>query len=130
MLGFREVLEVAFGAELVAREYTRLMSDPPLLPIISTACPAVVSLIEKFHPSLLPNLAPIVSPAVALGRLVKSAYMPGARVVFVGPCIAKKEEIRDEAVAGAVDAAITFRGVRRLLAGARIDPATLSESAH
>lgn len=127
-LGFQEVLEVAFGAELVAREYTRLVRERNGGPIISTPCPAVVSLIEKYHPNLLPYLAPIVSPAVALGRAVKTVYRPGARVVFIGPCVAKKAEIRDEAVAGAIDVALTFRGLRLLFEGAGIDPSVLPES--
>lgn len=127
-LGFQEVLEVAFGAELVAREYTRLVRERDGGPIISTPCPAVVSLIEKYHPNLLPYLAPIVSPAVALGRAVKTVYRPGARVVFIGPCVAKKAEIRDEAVAGAIDVALTFRGLRLLFEGAGIDPSVLPES--
>jgi two-component system, NtrC family, sensor kinase len=128
MLGFQEVLEVAVGAEMVGREYTRLIGEMGNGTLISTPCPAVVSFIEKYYPSLLPYLAPIVSPIVALGRAVKEVYRPGARLVFLGPCVAKKHEIRDEAVAGAVDAAVTFRGLRRLLVAADIDPSTLPES--
>jgi two-component system, NtrC family, sensor kinase len=127
-LGFQEVLEVAVGAEMVGREYTRLIAELPSGTLISSPCPAVVSLIEKYYPSLIPYLAPIVSPVVALGRAIKSVYRPGARLIFIGPCVAKKQEIRDEAVAGAVDAALTFRGLRRMLDGAGIDPSQLPES--
>jgi two-component system, NtrC family, sensor kinase len=127
-LGFAEVLEVAVGAEMVGREYTRLIAESGHSTLIASPCPAVVSLIEKYYPSLLPYLAPIVSPIVALGRAVKQVYRPGARLVFIGPCVAKKHEIRDEAVAGAVDGAVTFRGLQRLLVAAGIDPSTLPES--
>jgi len=127
-LGFRQVLEVAFGAELISREYTRLVRERRGELIITTPCPAVVSLIEKYYPALLPNLAPIVSPAIALGRAVKSVYWPGARVVFIGPCIAKKAEIRDEAVVGAIDVVLTFHGLKKLLLETGIDPGTLPES--
>lgn len=127
-LGFAEVLEVAFGAELITREYVRLMRNQPDHPIISTPCPAVVSLIEKYYPSLLPYLAPIVSPAIALGRAVKTVYRPGARVVFIGPCIAKKAEIRDESLAGAVDAVLTFAELETLFRERGIDPRLLPQS--
>ncbi len=65
--------------------------------------------VEKYLPQLLPNLAPLVSPMIALGRLIKQRLRPGARVVFIGPCVAKKAEARDPAVAGAVDTALTFQ---------------------
>ncbi len=115
-LGFAQVLEVAFGAQLVAREYARLALQHPDHLIITTPCPALVGYVEKYAPSLVPNLAPIVSPMVALGRAIKQRYHPGARVVFIGPCVAKKLEIEDPSVAGAVDAALTFQGLQRMLA--------------
>ena len=65
-------------------------------------------LIERYYPDLIPHLAPIVSPMIAHGRYLKQAYGPEAFVVFIGPCIAKKGEIAEPAVAGAVDAALTF----------------------
>lgn len=114
-LGFDEVHEVAFGAQLVAREYARLFRETDSL-VISTACPAVATYVQKYVPSLVPYLAPIVSPLVALGRVIKQQYHPGAIVVFFGPCIAKKDEIVDPNVAGAVDIANSFVGMRRLFA--------------
>ena len=126
-LGFAEVLEVAFGAELVGREYARYARENAGQLIITTPCPALVSYVEKYAPSLVKNLAPIVSPAIALGRVVKERYRPGAAVVFIGPCIAKKAEIVDPNVAGAVDAALTFDELRRMWAEAGIDPATMPE---
>ena len=127
-LGFAQVLEVAFGAQLVAREYARLAQQHPDRLIITTPCPALVGYVEKYTPSLVPNLAPIVSPMVALGRAVKQRYHPGARVVFVGPCIAKKKEIEDESVAGAVDAALTFQGFQRMLGDAGVSIADQPDS--
>jgi len=126
-LGFAEALEVAFGAELVGREYARYARENPGRLIITTPCPALVSYVEKYAPSLVENLAPIVSPAIALGRVVKERYRPGAAVVFIGPCIAKKAEIVDPNVAGAVDAALTFDELRRMWAEAGVDPATMPE---
>ncbi len=113
-LGFSEVLEVAFGAELVACQYSRLFRQSTSL-LISTTCPAVTTYVQKYVPSLVPYLAPVVSPAIALGRVIKQQYRPGARTVFIGPCIAKKAEIADPNVAGAIDVALTFAGLRRML---------------
>ncbi len=94
-LGFSEVMEDSFGAELVAREYAQLLARSKDRSILSSNCPAVVSYIEKYYPQLIGNLAPIVSPTIASGRLIKSRYNPEARVVFVGPCVSKKAEARN-----------------------------------
>ena len=68
-------------------------------PLITSSCPVVVNLIEKYYPDLIPHLAPIVSPMIAHGRWLRaSATGQDALVVFIGPCIAKKAEIQDEAV--------------------------------
>lgn len=118
-LGFRQVMEVAFGAELISREYTRLAKQNKGKPIITTPCPALVGYIEKYEPSLIPFLAPIVSPMVALGRVIKRTS-PDSKVVFIGPCVTKKAEIKDENVAGPVDAALTFSELRAMLAARSI----------
>jgi signal transduction histidine kinase/iron only hydrogenase large subunit-like protein/CheY-like chemotaxis protein len=125
-LGFAQVYEVGFGAELVAREYSRLLRRPPAHPLISTACPAVTAYVQKYAPELVPSLAPIVSPMIAMGRAIKEQYLPGAQVVFIGPCTAKKAEIRDPAIADAVDAAMTFQELARLLAEKEIDVPALT----
>ena len=127
-LGFSQVLEVAFGAELVAREYVRLVQERRGQTVITTPCPAVVSLIQRHYPSLLPYLAPIVSPAIALARAVKSVHAPDALVVFIGPCIAKKAEIREKSVAGAIEAALTFSELKALFLKVGIDPSSMPES--
>lgn len=127
-LGFAEVLEVAFGAELVARQYARLAHLHPGRVIITTPCPAVVTYVEKYVPALVPHLAPIVSPMIALGRAIKQKYRPGARVVFVGPCTAKKNEVDDPEVAGAVDHVVSFRGFETMLEEAGIDLKALPPS--
>jgi two-component system NtrC family sensor kinase len=126
-LGFSEVLEDAFGAELVCREYTRLLQEKKEGPIFSSTCPAVVSYVEKYYPQLIDRLAPIVSPMIALGRLIKQSYNPQAKVVFIGPCAAKKAESKDENVAGVIDAVLTFPEVAEMCAVTGFDPKTLPE---
>jgi two-component system NtrC family sensor kinase len=126
-LGFDEALEVAFGAQLLGTEYARLARDNPDRLLITSPCPALVAYVEKYAPSLVKNLAPLVSPAIALGRVIKERYRPEAKVVFIGPCIAKKAEIVDPNVAGVVDVALTFDELREMWAEAGIDASAYPE---
>ncbi len=125
-LGFSEVMEVAFGNELIASEYQKLVKAGKPKPIISSQCAAVVNYIEKYYPELIPNLAPVVPPMIAIGRLIKSHYKPGSEVVFIGPCVAKRA-LRDEKVGGVVDAVLTFSELRELFTQKLINPANLAE---
>ncbi len=129
-LGFADVWEVAFGAELISREYTKLVQEALRTGryLISTPCPAIVSYVEKYLPSLRGTLAPIVSPMLATARAIRRRCGPGLRIVFIGPCIAKKNEIRDPFVRGEVDAVLTFEELQRMLAEAGIDPEELKVS--
>ncbi len=121
-LGFTDVMEAAFGAELISREYVRIINESEGKPVISSNCPAVVSYIEKYYPSILGNLAPVVSPTIAMGRIIKQRYNAQAKVVFIGPCIAKKTETVDEDVDGVVDAVLTFVELERMFADRGINP--------
>jgi two-component system NtrC family sensor kinase len=126
-LGFSEVIEDAFGAELVGKEYARLISENKDRSIISSNCPAVVTYIEKYHPSLISNLAPIVSPMIAIGRVIKWRYNPQAKMVFIGPCVAKKTESVDKTVSGVIDAVLTFAELKEMFATKGIIPSTEEE---
>jgi signal transduction histidine kinase/iron only hydrogenase large subunit-like protein len=128
-LGFAEVMEVAVGAELVARAYSKLVAQGNgKEPIITTPCPALVSFVEKHIPGILPYLAPIVSPMVALGRLIKQRLNPSAKVVFIGPCLAKKVEACDPCLEDEIDAVLTFPEFTDWLAEATVELASLPES--
>lgn len=128
-LGFASVMEVGFGAEMVAARYAQLLVAETDRPLLSSPCPALVSYVEKYVPELVPNLAPVVSPMVALGRAIKQHYCPGATVVFIGPCVAKKMERQDAAVEGAIDAVMTFQELEQLFAQADLVPRALPPSA-
>lgn len=122
-LGFKEVLEVAYGAELiVAFEYKELLKDQSNKIWITSPCPALVNYIEKYEPELIENIAPIVSPMIALGRYIKNYYDPQARLIFIGPCIAKKMEIKDPNVSGVIDTVLTFKELKEMLLKNKIDP--------
>jgi signal transduction histidine kinase/iron only hydrogenase large subunit-like protein len=127
-LGFTEVMEVAFGADLVAKAHARWAKKTGDKLCISSPCPSLVLYIKKYFPSLVDHLAPIVSPMVAMGRVIKRSLRPGAKVVFIGPCIAKKEEIEDPEVAGDVDAVLTFVELDRMFQEAGLVPERLPES--
>ncbi|HEX5641219.1 MAG TPA: [Fe-Fe] hydrogenase large subunit C-terminal domain-containing protein [Thermoleophilia bacterium] len=114
-LGFASVHEVSFGADLVAAEYARLLEQDDGRHI-ATTCPAVVSYVRKYHPDILDRLAPIVSPMLAIARVLHKKHGPDLRIVFIGPCIAKKGEARYEQFEGEVHAALTYVELRTLLA--------------
>ena len=118
-LGFYRVVEVSFGADMVALEYKKLMSQRQEEGYISSDCPAVVAYVEQHHPKLIGSLAPIVSPMVAISRIVKKAYGEDVRVVFIGPCIAKKGESTE------VDESITFTELRDLFNQSGINPTSI-----
>ncbi|NJN65027.1 MAG: 4Fe-4S binding protein [Acidobacteria bacterium] len=115
-LGFDLVVEVAFGADLIASRYQELLAGGSRERYIATTCPAITRFVEKHHPELVKKLAPIVSPMVAMARVLHQEHGPDLRTVFIGPCPAKKMEAADPAVAADVDLVMTFRGLRELLA--------------
>ncbi len=108
-LGFAEVRETAEGAAMVTGEYKKIIREKKMDNIITTCCPSVNDLVEKYYPDCVHLLAPVVSPMVAHGRYIKKLYGNDVKVVFLGPCIAKKQEAAgDERVSGAIDAILTF----------------------
>ena len=121
-LGFYEVRETAEGAAMVTNEYKKLVRAGGMPNIITTCCPSVNDLIEKYYPDCAKLMAPVVSPMVAHGRYIKKIYGPDVKVVFLGPCIAKKQEaIGDERVRGAIDAILTFEELADWFKEAGID---------
>ena len=91
-LGFDYVTEVAFGADVVAMEYERHFKSDDFRGDISSDCPAVTYYIRHYHPDLVSFLAPTVSPMVAMTRILRKKYGEEIKVVFIGPCFAKKAE--------------------------------------
>ncbi|MCR4606662.1 MAG: 4Fe-4S binding protein [Oscillospiraceae bacterium] len=104
-LGFADVEETAVGATIVKREYDRMVNEESSDVIISSCCHSVNLLIQKYHPSVLPYLADVLSPMQAHCKDIKKRF-PGSKTVFIGPCIAKKDEA--QRYEGIVDAVLTF----------------------
>lgn len=112
-LGFTYVEETAVGAEAVSLEYRRLLQEKAMSNIITTACPAIISLVEKYYGELVPQLAPVVSPMIAHAKMLKEIYGSRIKVVFIGPCLAKKEEYKDFQNDNLIDAVITFEELEK-----------------
>lgn len=105
-LGFKYIEETSVGAEAVAKIYEDELKNHSKGNIITTACPASNFYIEKNHPELIKQMLPIVSPMIYHGRLLKKQYDSDIKVVFIGPCLAKKAEAFE--MKGAVDGVLTF----------------------
>ena len=121
-LGFDVVTEVSFGADLVAREYEKLINRSENKGSISSDCPAIVYFIRHYHPELVPSLAPVVSPMLAMTRVMKKKYGDDIRVVFIGPCFAKKAESLE------VDEVLTFIELREMFSIMNILPGEVTPS--
>ena len=113
-LGFNKVVETAFGADLISDAYLKELKISKGKTVISSACPAVVNYIEKYYDSLVPNIAKVVSPMIAIGRYLRETLGNNIKIVFIGPCIAKKEEHTEDHVAGEIDAVLTFTEIKNI----------------
>ncbi|MDY4559709.1 MAG: [Fe-Fe] hydrogenase large subunit C-terminal domain-containing protein [Eubacteriales bacterium] len=109
-LGFFYSEETAIGANLVVEEYKKLLKEGKYKNFITSACPAVNNLIQEYYPNALPYLANVDSPMLAHAKLLKKQF-PTAKIVFIGPCIAKKKEA---AQSGIVDAVLTYEDLKGL----------------
>ncbi len=112
-LGFKDVEETAIGATIVKNGYERMLEEDDRDIIISSCCHSVNLLIQKYFPSALEYLADVISPMQAHSLDIKKRY-PDAKTVFIGPCVAKKDEA--EHYEGIVDAVLTFEELTRWLA--------------
>ena len=117
-LGFFDVEETAIGATIVKTEYERMLREEERDVIITSCCHSVNLLIQKHFPSALEYLADVMSPMQAHCADIKRR-MPNAKTVFIGPCVAKKDEA--EYYEGLVDAVLTFEELTNWLKSERIE---------
>ncbi len=127
-LGFTFVSETAVGAFEVARRTAELATQYRDESRIMTACPAVVRYVEMYRPHLVDRLLPVVSPMIAHGRHLRNRLGAEAKVIFFGPCVAKKHEAERPELAGAIDCVLTFSELREWLTMAGIDLRRCEES--
>ena len=109
-VGFFFAEETARGAKLVTEKYSELLKEKKYKNFITSCCPAVNTMISLYYPDALKYLAPVDSPAIAHAKLLKEEY-PDCKIVFVGPCIAKKRECKES---GIIDGVLTFEEVAKL----------------
>ncbi|MBR4890932.1 MAG: 4Fe-4S binding protein [Clostridia bacterium] len=117
-LGFYDVEETAVGATIVKNEYERMLKEEDRDIIISSCCHSINLLIQKHYPAALEYLADVMSPMQAHCQDIKSR-IPNAKTVFVGPCVAKKDEA--EYYEGIVDAVLTFEELTEWLKEEKIE---------
>lgn len=127
-LGFQYVAEVSFGADLVARAYRKLLGETNGHRYISTTCPAVVSYVERYYPEIVDSLVPVVSPMIATARTLRRLHGEELKIVFIGPCIAKKAEAQCDAVSGEINAVLMFPELQRMFMDGGIVPNSTAES--
>lgn len=113
-LGFEIVMDVSFGVDLVAKKYQELFSRSQGKYYITANCPAIVEQVQKFHPDLTDNLAPILPPMDAMAKVARKIHGQDLQTVFIGPCISAKLHSRDFDSATLVDSVLTFKELRKL----------------
>lgn len=123
-LGFHTVIEAALGADMVASEESQELAEKGFL--TSSCCPAFVSFVKKNFPDLEPFISHNLSPMARIAKYIKETH-DDAKVVFIGPCTAKKAEVQLDDVKPYVDAALTFEELQALFDSRDIDITTLEE---
>lgn len=119
-LGFKIVSETALGAQEVSRHVSDFMDTKQDGMFISSACPSVVEMICKHYPQFKNNITPFLSPLLTHAKYLKETYGEDKKVVFIGPCIAKKSE--SDAYPNLLNAALTFNDLVKWFEEENIDP--------
>lgn len=129
-LGFSDMIEVAFFADMLtlkeAVEFSHHVKVKEDFLITSCCCPMWMGLIKRIYRELVPHVSPSVSPMVAGGRVLKRLN-PACKVVFIGPCIAKKAEAKEKDLLGDIDFVLTFTELKDILEAFNINPELLEE---
>ncbi|MCD7773672.1 MAG: 4Fe-4S dicluster domain-containing protein [Ruminococcus sp.] len=125
-LGFHSVVEAALGADMVALEESAELAEKGFL--TTSCCPAFVEYIHKFYPTLVPNISHNLSPMAKISQYIKTID-PTSKIVFIGPCTAKKMEIKRDEVKDLVDYVLTFEELQALIDSRDIPIAELEEEA-
>lgn len=130
-LGFTDMVEVAFAADMLtikeACEFNHHVSSKDDLLITSCCCPMWIGMVKKVYNDLVKYVTPSVSPMIAAARVLKKLN-PDVKVVFIGPCIAKKAEAREKDLIGDVDLVLTFEELKGLFDTLNINPSKLPET--
>lgn len=124
-LGYRSVIEAALGADMVAYNEAKELEEKGFL--TSSCCPTFVAFIKKYFPTLADKISHNLSPMATIAKWIKEHH-PECKIMFIGPCISKKQEIKDERVAPYVDVTLTFEELQAMIDAKEIDMTSLEES--
>lgn len=114
-IGFSQVWEVAVGAEVLAKQIDRFLRTSTEKTYLSTACPAFVAMVEKHYPELIEYLLPFDSPMIATGKIIRNKIKDNnLKIIFLGPCIAKKSEAMEPQFDGIIDSVLTFDELKEI----------------
>lgn len=129
-LGFTDMVETALFADLItmkeAFEFDDMVKTAEDFMLTSCCCPVWIKLIENKYPELVEHISPAVSPMVASGRVLKTFY-PTAKVVFIGPCVAKKSEALLPDLKDAIDFVLTFQELATIFEATGINPMDMED---
>lgn len=128
LLDFQWVSEIAFAVDMLAEKTSAMLSDFKGRYYLTSNCPSTVFYVEKFHPNLISNLVPMLSPMSAMAMIMRNLYGEDIRVVGVMPCISAKMEASQSAGSSKVDEVITFTELRKLFKGKDISESALEYS--
>lgn len=123
-LGFYSVVEAALGADIVAYYEAQELAEKGFL--TSSCCPAFVDYVKKYFPQLKDKISHNLSPMAAIAKYIKETE-ENAKVIFIGPCTAKKMEIQDERVSKYIDSVLTFEELQALFDSRSLDLDSLEE---
>lgn len=124
-LGFSGVFEAALGADMVALNESKELAEEGEL--TSSCCPAFRYYIEKNYPTLVSKISHSLSPMATISKAIKENH-PNSKIIFIGPCTAKKKEIKEDAVSPYVDSVMTFEELQALIDANNINISELEES--
>lgn len=127
-IGFSDMIEVAISADILSIkesvEFNEHINKKDDFMITSCCCPMWIGMIKKVYSQLVPDLSPSASPMIVTGRLVKKLN-PEAKVVFIGPCIAKKAEAKDPEFENIIDFVLTYEELDEIFNTLNIDLSSL-----
>lgn len=123
-LGFQDMIEVALFADILtikeALEFNHSVKKEQDIFLTSCCCPVWFNMVKKHYPKLFDSMPPSVSPMIASGRFLKELYKD-AKVVFIGPCVAKKAEAKELSLKGAIDFVLTFEELKEIFEALKIN---------
>lgn len=121
-VGFTDLVEVGLGGDMTAayeaQEWAEAYKNGKKM--TTSCCPAFVNMVKKHYPELIDNVSTTVSPMCAVSRMIK-AKEPDAVTVFIGPCISKKSEVKDHAIEGNADYALTYSEIRAIMKAREVE---------